>query len=259
MCWYKGNICNYCGKLGHKAKFCHSAHKQRKSQPLHNAFEHSRIKQQSAQHQLESEPETNSPGKTDNSLTSSLVPAHHVNVEVNGHNLQLELDTGSANTVVSERVWRSFGAINLSTAPQLTAYGGFLIPVLGSAQVTAKFKEKVKHLPLVVVNRDSPLFLERIWIKSFNTIRIWHENAPVNSISSEDVAVKSRCQEYADLFEPGLEKIRGYQAHIYNKPNARFCYFKPRPVSFAMKDKIETDLARLLKLGVIEPVQSTEF
>ena len=77
-----------------------------------------------------------------------------MNVEVNGHNLQLELDTGSANIVVSERVWRSLGAPNLSTAPQLTAYGGFSIPVLWSAQVTAKFNKEVKHLPLVVRSEE---------------------------------------------------------------------------------------------------------
>ena len=187
------------------------------------------------------------------------MPANHVNVEVNGHNLQFELDTGKANTVVSERVWRSLNAPNLSTAPQLTAYGGFLIPVLGSAQVTAKFKKEKKHLPLVVVNCDSPWLLGQIWMKAFNKLRIWLENAPVDSISSEDVAAKSLYQEFADPFELGLGKVRCYQAHIYIKPNARVRYFKPRPVSFAIKEKIETDLARLLKLGVIEPVQTAEF
>ena len=137
------------------------------------------------------------------------MPAHHVNVELNGHNLQLELHTGSANTVVSERVWRLLGAPNLSTAPQLTVYGGFSIPVLGSAQVTATFKEEVKHLPLVFVNRDSPLLLGRIWMKSFNKHQIWLETAPVDSISSEDVAAKSLCEEFADFFEPELENVRG--------------------------------------------------
>ena len=125
VCWYKDKICNYCWKLGHKAKVCHSAHKQRTSQPLYNAPKHFRIKKHNAQQELESESETNSPEKTVNSLTSSHVPAHPVNVEVNGHNLQLELDTVSANTVVSELVWHSLSAPNLSTAPQITASGGF--------------------------------------------------------------------------------------------------------------------------------------
>ena len=145
VCWYKDKICNYCGKLAHKAIVCHSAHKQRTSQPLHNAPEHSRIKQHNAQHQLKSETETNSFEEPVNSLTSPRLPAHHVNVKENGHNLQLEFDTGSANTVVSERVWRSLCAPYLSTPPQIIAYKRFSIPVLGSAQVTAKFKEKVKH------------------------------------------------------------------------------------------------------------------
>ena len=108
VCLYIDKICNYSGKLGHKAKVCHCAHKQRTSQPLHNASQHSRIKQHNAQHHLESEPETNSPEEIVNLLTSPRVLAHHVSVEVNGHNLQLELDTGSANTVVSERTCFAF-------------------------------------------------------------------------------------------------------------------------------------------------------
>ena len=84
-------------------------------------------------------------------------------------------------------------------------------------------------------------------MKAFNKLRIWLENAPVDSISSEDVAAKSLCQEFADLCEPGLGKVRCYQAHIYIKLNARFRYFKPRPVLFAMNEKIETDFARVLK------------
>ena len=135
-----------------------------------------------AQHQLESEPETNSYEENVNLLTSPRVPAQHVNVEVIGHNVQLELENGSANTVVSERVWRSLCASNLSTAPQLTTYGAFSIPVLGSAQVTAKFKMEEKHLPLVVVNRESSSLLGQIWIKSFNKLRIWLENASVDDL-----------------------------------------------------------------------------
>ena len=96
-------------------------------------------------------------------------------------------------------------------------------------------------------------------MKSFNKLQIWLKNAPVDSISSENVAAKSLCQEFAYLFEPELGKVRGYHAHIYIKLNAKFRYFKPRPVSFAMKEMIETDLARLLKHGLIEPVHTAEF
>ena len=86
-----------------------------------NAYEHSRIKQHNAQHKFDFEQETNSSEQTVNLLTSPRLPAHNVNVDVNGHNLQLELDIEYANTVVSKCVWRLLGALNLLTAPQVTA------------------------------------------------------------------------------------------------------------------------------------------
>ena len=160
VCWYKDKICNYCGKLGHIAKVCHSAHKQRTSQALHMLLSLRVLNNTTLS-------TSSSPNQKYILLRTPLIRwLVHVcqlttwMLKCKDHNLHLELDTGSANTVVSERVWRSLGAPNLSTAPRLTAYGGFSIPILGSAQVTAKFKEEEKqHLPLVVVNRNSPSLL----------------------------------------------------------------------------------------------------
>ena len=74
-----------------------------------------------------------------------------------------------------------------------------------------------------------------------------------------DSRITSLCNEYNNLFEPGLGKILNYRAHIYLKPDGRIRFFKPRPVAFAIRAKIEADLDRFLKLGVIEQVQTAEF
>ena len=52
--------------------------------------------------------------------------------------------------------------------------------------------------------------------------------------------------------------VKGVTAKIHVDPQAcpRFC--KPRSVPFAMKQKVEEELERLLKEGIIEPVQFSE-
>lgn len=52
----------------------------------------------------------------------------------------MELYTGSAHTVISERVWEGICKPVLSAPPHLNAYGGFTLPVLSSARVTARFR-----------------------------------------------------------------------------------------------------------------------
>lgn len=64
-------------------------------------------------------------------------PAFFVQPSVNGSSVNMELDTGSANTVISDKVWHAIGEPSLNSAPQLPAYGGFKLPVKGSTQVHA--------------------------------------------------------------------------------------------------------------------------
>ena len=94
-------------------------------------------------------------------------------------------------------------------------------------------------------------------MKAFPILQKCLQEAPVNQIVT-NTCLSELCSEFSRLFEPGLGKILNYKAHIYIKPGARFRYFKPRPVAFATRTKIEADLDRLLKLGVIEPVETAE-
>ena len=83
--------------------------------------------------------------ETVNSLPCRSEPARHVKINVCGRDVIMELDTGSAHTVISERIWRTLGSKQqLSKAPQLTAYGGYQLQVLELANVFAKFRGEEK-------------------------------------------------------------------------------------------------------------------
>ena len=179
-------------------------------------------------------------------------------IAVMGQELLIKLDIGSAHSVVSERVWKSLGSPTLTTAPKLSAYGGFPLSVLGRAIVTVGFQGKTKELELIVVKSASTSLLGRKWINSFQRLHSWFDNAPNNNVIAGGTYITELCNEFSKLFEPGLGKMLNYKAHIYIKPDARFRFFKPRPVAFAIRSKIETELDRLLKFKVIEPVQTAE-
>ena len=53
--------------------------------------------------------------------------------------------------------------------------------------------------------------------------------------------------------------LLGVKVKIHIRPNACHCFFRPRPVPYALRAKVETELDRLQKVGVIEPVQFSEW
>ena len=53
--------------------------------------------------------------------------------------------------------------------------------------------------------------------------------------------------------------IKGVSAHLKLKENAVPQFFKPRPVPFALKEKIADELQRLEKIGVLEKVEFSDW
>ena len=56
-----------------------------------------------------------------------------------------------------------------------------------------------------------------------------------------------------------LGTLIGATARIIVPPNAQLCFFKPRPLLYALKDKVEKELDRLQLQGVIIPVQFSDW
>ena len=81
-----------------------------------------------------------------------------VTVQVDGHALEMEVDTGSAGSLVSkdtfQRVWHSQSLqksmVNLST------YSGEAVRVLCELKVEVQYGDQVDTLPLLVVEGDGP-------------------------------------------------------------------------------------------------------
>ncbi|XP_061594943.1 uncharacterized protein K02A2.6-like [Cololabis saira] len=65
--------------------------------------------------------------------------------------------------------------------------------------------------------------------------------------------------ENKDVFKEELGTWRGPPAKIYVKEGVAPKYYKPRPVPYAMRKKVEGELQRLTNQGIIEPVKFSEW
>ena len=61
------------------------------------------------------------------------------------------------------------------------------------------------------------------------------------------------------MFDGKLGTITGFTAELKVKENATPQYFKSRPVPYALREKVENELRRLMKEGVLKKVESSDW
>ena len=80
-------------------------------------------------------------------------------------------------------------------------------------------------------------------------------NPDVCSISKIDTFVG----RYPDLFTPGLGCYKGKEFSIEVRDDVEPKFFRARPLPYAMRDKVDVELNRLLKEKIIEPVNHSKM
>ena len=102
-------------------------------------------------------------------VTSSLSSPFIVTLQINGADVQMEVDTGVSMTLISkatfDKIWNSQTAPPLqSTGSKLRTYTGENFEVLGAANVDVSFQDQYKQLHLLVVGGKGPSLLGRDWL-----------------------------------------------------------------------------------------------
>ena len=196
--------------------------------------------------------------------TSSVLTVHAIQnvlpiqytVEVNGTPISMEVASGSCYSLLNSEWWNRLGWPILCQGQILKVVSRNLIPVLGVSNVEIRLSNQTKQLRVVFLDRpDTASLLGREWIAEFKIISV-HQTQPETVPKS----LTSLLTELSDLFDTStLPPIKGYKAHLHIKPNSNFKLFKPRPVPYALRPKVEAELDWLEPLGIISKVATAEF
>ena len=131
----------------------------------------------------------------------------------------------------------------------LCTYSGENLPVLGYVIVNVNHNE----LPLHVVKRLGPSLFGRNWLEK---IKIkW---ADTNVVSSKP-ALDKVLLKHSTVFSDQLGTLKGTEAKIYIKEGTKPRFFKPRPLPYILKEKVETELDRLKQQDIITPVTFSDW
>ncbi|KAK3747895.1 hypothetical protein QZH41_001360 [Actinostola sp. cb2023] len=186
-------------------------------------------------------------------VRSSRSPPYQVNIELNGKDLQMELDTGASLSIINAKTYETlWGGEDRSplqnTNMVLQTYTGEKINPKGIIEVSVAYGKQNVKLPLHVVEGKGPALLGRDWLEKIQL------DWPTIKTISQDVV-----NSYPQLFEEGLGTLKGKKARIHVDPGTKPEFYRARPVPYTLREKIEQELERLQKEGTIEPVQYSDW
>ena len=111
--------------------------------------------------------DTVSPEYTLFTLPSQQTKPHQADVEIEGHHLNMEIDTGAAVSIISD-ARTSLSHLQIlplqPTQVKLRIYTGESIPVLGELSVNVTYGGTSCTLPLLVVKEAGPSLIGRNWL-----------------------------------------------------------------------------------------------
>ena len=261
-CKYKQSKCHFCQKKGHLARVCQSkqhinpSSASGKTQVISRAPRQGRTLLVDSPQQHNDEPDTYSLF----TVTGHANRPIQVTVEVNSTTLNMEVDTGASRSLISETTYNQLlNQTDLpplqSTTAELRTYTGEQIPILGILNIPVCYHNQKVIADLLVVKGDGPSLMGRDWLQQITLD--WHSLHQIQA--THNTVLESLIAKHQEVFADGLGKVKNFTAKLHVSPDAQPRYYRPRPVPHSLRTKLEKQLQHLESLGIIEPVQFSDW
>lgn len=246
-CRFKTTQCNFCKKVGHIEKACYAKQKTK--------F----VKQKQIDSDLNYEAEN-----------QNLVPMHALNSEefkrppimltlkIENSPVSMELDTGGAVSVMSVKKFREISDKDIQpTDIVLKTYKGEAIVPLGTVNVKVDYKKQTKMLDLFIIKENLDTIFGRDWLYEIKVD--WPSVKIVEISSREQNRLEILLQNYNEILDEKVGEIKNYECKLELKPDANPIFCRPRTVPFALKNRVEEEIDRLEKDGIIEKCSFSDW
>ena len=246
QCRFKIAQCFNCGKEGHTRDACRSniTKKSSKSHSQKQIVEESDTSEDEISGLNELQDKSKRPEKA------------LIDVVINKLPVQMEIDTGAAVTVLSQKKCRVKPE---PTQKKLRSATGQLMELAGQATVKATVNGVTKDLRLFIAKGDCPPLFGRDWIQAFYG-QDWAKRLTKQVNQVKEVSIEALLDKYKDtVFIFGLGEVKELTAQLKVKPETQAKFYKPRSVPYAVKPKLDEALDRMVAEGNLEKVDYSEW
>ena len=181
-----------------------------------------------------------------------------VKLEIQGKPVVMEVDTGAAVLVISEKTYKGlFPNLTLKEAPMgLKTYTGERIPVLGEVVVEVSYQQQNHQLSLIVVKGKGHNLYGRDWLMHF---KLDWKTIGLTTLENAKARVNVLLKKYEEVFSGSRGAMRHFSAKLNVKEDIHPIFLKPRSVPFAIREAIEAELKRLEFEGIKEKVPHSKW
>uniref|UniRef100_A0ABD2X041 Uncharacterized protein n=1 Tax=Trichogramma kaykai TaxID=54128 RepID=A0ABD2X041_9HYME len=131
--------------------------------------------------------------------------------------------------------------------------------VKGTVNVNVQYDNNCKNLELFVFPGKSAPVVGHDWQRAFGIVKTCDESLLLNAIFSASNVNKKYINEFNAVCTDKLGKYTGGTFKLHLKADAKPIFCKPRPIPYAMKEKIVKELQRLISEGLLEPVENSDW
>lgn len=258
-CWFKEKECRQCHRKGHIQKMC----KTKATENKRKSFG----KRHTKMHELNE-------SDTENSDVASLsyIELHTlketdreiiwVSPIIEGVKLKMELDTGSALSIISYKDYKDhFEKFKLKhTSVILKTYTGEKISPMGKLKVRVKCEKQRRVLNLYVLKKGGVPLFGREWLRS---IRLNWQSLKAIQVNPETTLQQDKLEEvlvkHAQVFQDGIGTLKHIKARLKVESDVQPKFHKARPVPYSVRPKVEAELKRLEDQGILSKVNWTDW
>ncbi|XP_053699347.1 uncharacterized protein K02A2.6-like [Sabethes cyaneus] len=236
-CTYTKHVCRNCKQTGHKEGYCgcYTTKAASKGKKVNGIYSINQVSYPSRRKFL--------------------------TIDIDGSSITLQLDTASDISIISQKQWKKMGSPLLTPTTQTArTASGKPFRLLGELRCTVTLGDITKTAVLYVTTSCINLFgLD--WIELFG---LW--DTALSAICNQVYAgahqanyIEQYKAKFPDVFKPSLGHCKKMKVHLYLKPDARPVFKPKRPVPFTSIEKIDAELDRLQELGIITPVDFSQW
>nr|XP_049464977.1 uncharacterized protein K02A2.6-like [Anopheles coluzzii] len=235
-CTYKAHKCRDCGRIGHREGHCASSHRRTRHKKFHQRpFVATRVVR----------------------VNVCSVQQHRkfVTIQIENKSARLQLDTGSDISVISQRMWKQLGKPYLTPVTvRAKAASGDVLRLEGEFIANVSIANRTKRATIRVSKMELALLgADMVNLFALGTIPM--DNF-CNNIKEADP--RSWEDKFPSVFH-GTGICTKASVHLQLRKDARPVFRPKRPVAYAMEEIVNKELDRLEGLGIISPVDYSDW
>ena len=196
------------------------------------------------------------------SLSMLRNPLLVVEAKINGAYVKMEVNTGASRSIINMKTYNTIKRKSDSltyTKSKLRTYLGDLMKPEGVIEASFIYENQCLVVPFIVANTKGPNLLGRdvLRLLQLNWEKFLNVYYVEENVKTENCL--NKISDYKEVLKSEMSTLKGFEVELKIDPDCKPKFCKARPVLYALNERIEKELERLVEDNIYEPIQYSKW